>query len=190
MEKNVSVKIANAHQNVAVDNLSPLLEKQNAIISQLMKKGLSQDMAEELFQSALMKAISSMEQLVSIEKFENWFSVILKNLVLDHFRQETRSKKLQNNLKPLTEDLFNETSETFCQCVLHLIEDLNDDLKSVLSLRVIDGLSLKETADILDVSENVVKVRTHRAKAAMKKNLKQCCGAKSLADTVDCACSH
>ena len=52
--------------------------------------------------------------------------------------------------------------------VLRAIERLPDDYRIVLMLRDIEELSTRETAELLDCSENAVKVRLHRARAALK----------------------
>jgi RNA polymerase sigma-70 factor (ECF subfamily) len=43
--------------------------------------------------------------------------------------------------------------------------------KSVLLLRDIEELSTQETAEILEVSEDVVKTRLHRARLAVRRRL-------------------
>ena len=51
------------------------------------------------------------------------------------------------------------------------LDELSDDFRIVLILRDYEGYSTKETADALQISEQNVKVRLHRARAAMKKLL-------------------
>jgi RNA polymerase sigma-70 factor (ECF subfamily) len=46
---------------------------------------------------------------------------------------------------------------------------LPEDARAVVVLRDIEGLSTKEVADLLGVTENVVKVRLHRAHARLRK---------------------
>jgi RNA polymerase sigma-70 factor, ECF subfamily len=45
---------------------------------------------------------------------------------------------------------------------------LPEDARAVVVLRDIEGLSTKEVADLLGVTENVVKVRLHRAHARLR----------------------
>jgi RNA polymerase sigma-70 factor (ECF subfamily) len=46
---------------------------------------------------------------------------------------------------------------------------LPEDARAVVVLRDVEGLSTKEVADLLGVTENVVKVRLHRAHARLRK---------------------
>lgn len=48
------------------------------------------------------------------------------------------------------------------------IADLPEDARAVVVLRDVEGLSTKETAAVLGISENTVKVRLHRAHAKLR----------------------
>ena len=52
-----------------------------------------------------------------------------------------------------------------------LVEDLPDANRAVFMLRDVEGMSTAETADALDISEDNVKVRLHRARAALRSGL-------------------
>ena len=51
------------------------------------------------------------------------------------------------------------------------IEELPADARAVVVLRDVQGLSTKETAAMLGISESAVKVRLHRAHAALRKRM-------------------
>jgi RNA polymerase sigma-70 factor (ECF subfamily) len=51
------------------------------------------------------------------------------------------------------------------------IDALPDGLRVVFMLRQVEGLSTGETATCLDVSEDVVKTRLSRARAALRRDL-------------------
>ena len=48
------------------------------------------------------------------------------------------------------------------------IDELPEPYRNVLLLRDIEGLDTKETADLLEVSPNAVKIRLHRARLALR----------------------
>jgi len=52
--------------------------------------------------------------------------------------------------------------------VADAIADLPDDARAVVMLRDVQGLSTKEAADVLGISESAVKVRLHRAHAKLR----------------------
>jgi RNA polymerase sigma-70 factor (ECF subfamily) len=49
------------------------------------------------------------------------------------------------------------------------LAELSEDAREVVVLRDVEGLSTKETAELLGISEGAVKVRLHRAHAALRK---------------------
>jgi RNA polymerase sigma-70 factor (ECF subfamily) len=53
----------------------------------------------------------------------------------------------------------------------HAITQLKPDLRTVFVLRDIEELSTAETAEILGITENLVKVRLHRARLALREKL-------------------
>lgn len=55
------------------------------------------------------------------------------------------------------------------QAIRHAIENLPDTHRDVLLLRYVEELDTEETAGILRSSCGAVKVRSHRARAALKK---------------------
>ncbi|MGB9605890.1 MAG: sigma-70 family RNA polymerase sigma factor, partial [Bryobacteraceae bacterium] len=55
--------------------------------------------------------------------------------------------------------------------VRQAIEELPEIYKTVLLLRDIEGLSTAETAEVLEVSDEVVKTRLHRARLAIRQKL-------------------
>jgi len=146
--------------------------------------------AEEVAQETLMKVFESADQLREPEKVKPWVFRIAKNacltkrrksiyappreLSLDEFlparhqdgdqvRLEIADwsslpdgKALQSEMKRLLEKAIRELPETY---------------RSVVLLRDMEELSTQETSQILDVSEDVVKTRLHRARLAIRKRL-------------------
>ena len=57
------------------------------------------------------------------------------------------------------------------------VDRLGDGYREVFMLRQVEGLSTAETAQVLDVSEDVVKTRLSRARAALQRDLLEHAGA-------------
>ena len=60
-------------------------------------------------------------------------------------------------------------------CIREFIENLHANYKSVLILSEFEGLKNKEIAEILNVSLDTVKIRIHRARTRLKKELEKGC---------------
>lgn len=57
--------------------------------------------------------------------------------------------------------------------VAAVLAELSDDARAVVVLRDVDGLSTKEAAAVLGISEGTVKVRLHRAHAKLRQLVSQ-----------------
>jgi RNA polymerase sigma-70 factor (ECF subfamily) len=53
------------------------------------------------------------------------------------------------------------------------IQEIPEDYRIVFSLRELNGLSVAETAEALDITESNVKVRLNRAKTMLQKEIKK-----------------
>jgi RNA polymerase sigma-70 factor (ECF subfamily) len=61
------------------------------------------------------------------------------------------------------------------ECVKEFIDRLPSDYKTVMLLSELEGFKNREIADILQVSLNTVKIRLHRARVMLKKELNDGC---------------
>jgi len=57
------------------------------------------------------------------------------------------------------------------QLVEAAIDALPDEFRTVFVARVVEGLSIEETADLLDIVPETVKTRLHRARVMIRKQL-------------------
>ncbi len=68
---------------------------------------------------------------------------------------------------------YDDTADAESRELFTEIAALPPKWRSVLLLHYVEGYSLQEIADILAVSENAVKKRMQRAKAALKKRMEE-----------------
>ncbi len=61
------------------------------------------------------------------------------------------------------------------ECIRSFIEKLSPDYKAVIVLSELEGFKNKEITDILQISLDIVKIRLHRARANLKKELEANC---------------
>jgi len=146
--------------------------------------------AEEVAQDALLKIFENFDHLREPERVRPWIFRIAKNaclmkrrksifapaqeLSLDQFlparSQEGGHVKLEiadwSNL-PDDQVLRSEMNEALAKA----IGALPEMYRSVVLLRDLEELSTQETAEILEVSEDTVKTRLHRARLALRQAL-------------------
>lgn len=145
------------------------------------------NLAEDAVQGAFANIFKALDGFDGRSAVKTWMHAIVVNQALMLLRRQKRLKEdLVDDLQPVfdrngcrVEDLWTtlETPETLMQQsqlrerVKQEIEALPDAYRVVLLLRDVEELSTAETAAALDMSEAAVKVRLHRARAALKKRL-------------------
>jgi RNA polymerase sigma-70 factor (ECF subfamily) len=138
--------------------------------------------AEEVAQDTLLKVFESFDQLRDPEKVRSWVFRIAKNYCLMKRRKSMFAPEAEVSLdeerevpiqvpdsSDLPEDhvLRREMSDQLVQA----LRALPDGYRSVVLLREMEGLSTAETAELLDLSEDAVKQRLHRARAMLRQSL-------------------
>jgi len=96
---------------------------------------------------------------------------------IDLFREEIPNEVRDWEADPEKRYLFEElTNEIRSQCYFFMTFRLTDEQRVVYVLKNILGLSLSTIAEILEIDENTVKARLHRAKENLVRYFKENCG--------------
>jgi RNA polymerase sigma-70 factor (ECF subfamily) len=152
---------------------------------------------EDAMQEAYVSAFTHLDQFQGSARWSTWLCRIAYNEALARVRRLKRfvsieagrdaggEGSMQDKNAPRTPapDPERTTGDRELARVLEgAIDRLPDIYRAVLMLRQIDGLGVAETASVLDVAEEVVKTRLHRARALLRTELEERIGAQ-LDDT-------
>ncbi len=137
--------------------------------------------AEDVMQQAYVNAYAHLRQFEGRAKFSTWLTKIAVHEAIARARHQGRYEPLEidsaENVEPLmaTSGVPDPERETFGRELGALLEaavdDLPDGCREAFVLRQIEGLSTSETAQVLGVSDDAVKTRFSRAKAALRRDL-------------------
>lgn len=138
---------------------------------------------EDLMQDAYVNAFFNLKKFENRSSFKTWFTRIMLNLCFQ------KKQKLSFKNEIITDEIKNEKSDimfhhstnnekiTVNKELGHIIENaihqIPEDYRIVFTLRELNGLSVAETAEALDISESNVKVRMNRAKGMLQKEIKK-----------------
>jgi RNA polymerase sigma-70 factor (ECF subfamily) len=135
------------------------------VLFRMGDRNLAEDITQETFLRALRRISSVNYQGKDIGA---WFVTIARNLIFDHvkssrYRLESTTAEIVE-LSPSTSGpeqqvLDGATHEELLRCV----HKLNPDQQECIQLRFLQGLSVAETARIMDRNEGAVKALQHRA---------------------------
>jgi RNA polymerase sigma-70 factor, ECF subfamily len=134
--------------------------------------------AEDVMQEAYVNAYAHLAQFDGRAKFSTWLTKIAVYEALlrakRRMRYEPLDDRAEDTLMPATlspdpeQQAFGGELRALIEAA---IDALSDGYREVFMLRQVEGLSTAETADVLGVSEDVVKTRLTRARHAIQQNL-------------------
>jgi RNA polymerase sigma-70 factor, ECF subfamily len=136
--------------------------------------------AEDLTQEVFFKVYRALDSYKKEQEFSWWLVSISRNACIDYYRSMKREKKiLSNDVDELKNFRFqglspegNLEAAERSKALRDSLSELPDDLRRVLILRDLQGLSYKEIADQLRLAEGTVKSRIHRGRAELAEKIK------------------
>ena len=146
--------------------------------------------AEDIVQDAYVRAYEHLHEFEGRAQFSTWLTKIAiyeayaRVRRVDYKRVDSISllEGQGVDMKSKGRDPEEQTYDGELQSVLERAFDaLSDDYRSVFMLREIEGLSTAETAECLDISEENVKIRLHRGRALLQRELYSLVGANTSA---------
>jgi RNA polymerase sigma-70 factor (ECF subfamily) len=150
----------------------------SSLAYRLMK---DRDEADDVVQESFIQACRHVKAFEGKSSLGTWLHRITYNAAqMRHRRKELPTVKIDTQVddeqSPHWNDLIDETktpehavltTESY-KIVNQALHALPASLRSVLVLRVIEGLNTKETAERLGIEEAAVKVRLHRARQQLR----------------------
>ncbi len=140
--------------------------------------------AEDIAQEAFLRAFVNIHSYNTEFKFSTWLYRITTNLCIDRIRKKKPSYYLDAEVAgteglnmysqiPSTTRLPEDDVESLelQDTIQKEIMKLPEKYRSVIVLKYIEELSLKEISDILDMPLGTVKTRIHRGREALRKRL-------------------
>ena len=146
--------------------------------------------AEDVMQDAYVRAYEHLDQFAGRAQFATWLTRIAIHEALARAKRRGRWESL-NSDEETGEDMvpapmhLNPEQQASSGEVRKLLEEailaLPDAYRAVLMLRDVEEMNTAEAAAALDISEENVKVRLHRARALLRRELYARAGATSTA---------
>ena len=144
--------------------------------------------AEEVAQEALMKVFENLNQLREPEHLKPWVFRIAKNACLTKRRKSIFAPAKELSLEDLRPQRNGESGELdiadwsavpesaaqnveLREALQRAVQKLPELYRAIFLLRDVEGMSTAESAEILGVSEDVIKTRLHRGRLLLRAEL-------------------
>ncbi|MFC4164622.1 RNA polymerase sigma factor [Epilithonimonas zeae] len=173
------------YQNGEEKALSTLINKHKKdLFSFIFYKLMDEDLANDIFQDTFIKIIITLKEgrYKEENKFILWAKRIAHNLIIDHYRLQSKNIKISETSYENEEfsifDIIKEPENNIedklianqiNEDLLKMLVMLPDNQQEVIKLRFFDGLSFKEIADHTDTSINTTLGRVRYALINLRK---------------------
>ena len=169
--------------------LDRIVAHQNKFLGFLQLRVEDAATAQDILQSAYLKAIEHGAEIRDDESTVAWFYRILRNTITDHYRRGAARDRAHEgfaNEAPVSYEP--ELAQTVCACVGDVVHDLKDEYRMAIEQVDLGVKSVEDFAQAAQISANNASVRLHRARKAIAKQLTTVCGACAKHKCLDCTC--
>ncbi|MEZ4787288.1 MAG: sigma-70 family RNA polymerase sigma factor [Flavobacterium haoranii] len=161
--------------------LATLIKRhQSKIYGFIYSKIQDRDICDDIFQDTFVKVIKTLKTKSYNEegKFLPWVMRIAHNLIIDYFRKSKKMPMHRDNDEYSIFSLISDTSPNVESRIIteqieldlsRIIDELPDDQREVLVMRIYQDLSFKEIADLTGVSINTALGRMRYALLNLRK---------------------
>lgn len=171
--------------------LARLADGRQQFLAFLRKRVSSEAAAEDILQSAFVRGIEKGEAVRDEESVVAWFYRLLRNAVIDYYRQSGSAERASDELaRHLTDrqEPDDPLKSEICQCVTALLDTVKPEYRQALETIDLNEGSLADLAAKAGVTANNAAVRVHRAREALRKRVAQTCGICATHGCLDCQC--
>jgi len=178
------------------NSLSPgaiqrLVESHRQFLSFVERRVESRAVAEDILQSAFVRGLELGGEVRDEESAVAWFYRVLRNAVVDHYRHRASTERALEGwgrefIAQTTPEA--ELQQDICQCISALMETLKPEYQQALRIVDLDEGSLNDLAQRSGITSGNAAVRVHRAREALRKQVRTACGSCAEHGCLDCQC--
>lgn len=170
--------------------IARLVEGHRKFLAFLERRVESRAVAEDILQTAFARGLERGAG-VQEEKVVAWFYRVLRNAVIDHYRQRSTAERVTEAWArefPDVQEPETELRREICQCVSSLVDTLKPEYRDALRVVELEEGTLKDLAQQSGITADNAAVRVHRARAALRRQIEQACGTCAVHGCLDCSC--
>jgi RNA polymerase sigma-70 factor (ECF subfamily) len=154
---------------------SALVERHAPALARFASSLGVRDDVEELVQDTFVRAFQSLDGFRGASSFRTWLFTIARRLLLDRRRSEQRRRdrvEIKEGDVATEYDALDALVAGEAEArVLKATKRLSPTQREVFMLRVAEGLSYKEIADVVGTTEGAARVHYHNAMRTIKEHL-------------------
>jgi RNA polymerase sigma-70 factor (ECF subfamily) len=178
-------------RSLSSEAVARLVEGHREFLAFLERRVESRAAAEDILQAAFARGLERGAG-VQDEKVVAWFYRVLRNSLIDHYRQRsTSARAMEAWARELTElqEPDPVLRQEICQCVSGLLATLKEEYQQALRIVDLEDGKLSDLAQQSGITAENAAVRVHRARKALRRQVEQACGTCAEHGCLDCHCN-
>lgn len=168
-----------------------LIENLQVFVAFARKRLRNPDLAEDVVQESLLKALQAERKPATSEDVIAWFYRILRRSIIDIYRRDETRKRMLEKFEAEFSETPDAAAETeLCRCFKSLVARMRPQYRNVLEQIDLGETTIADFAKTSGESVNNVTVRLHRARQQLRKQVEQACKVCSAHGCIDCTCEN
>jgi RNA polymerase sigma-70 factor (ECF subfamily) len=164
----------------------------DAFLAYLRRRVDDPELAEDLLQDSLLRAVRAAPQLKDHERLLPWFYRVLHNAAVDAYRRRgVRAEGMPTVTLETAGHVAAPAAEAdpiACACFRALLPSLKPEYADLIESLDLGSETPDQAAARLGITSNNLKVRHHRARQALRQRLEQTCRTCAEHHCLDCTC--
>ncbi len=155
-----------------------ILERRDALLGFIRSKVGDDELAEDILQESLLRALRAAPELQDEDKFVSWLYQIIRNAITDTYRRHAAAaRRLEKYAFEIAdqEEPSPQEHAALCECFRSVLPTMNPEYAELIESMDLSGEQAEEVAERLDITRNNLKVRHHRARRQLRERLEETC---------------
>jgi len=159
------------------------------LLRYIQKRVNDPDLAEDILQEGLLKALWSAGDLRDEDRLVPWFYRIINNAIIDAYRKrDVEMRYLETYAREIELEAEPESQAALCECFRELFPSMKPEYAELIDRLELQPGDPGQVAQQLNIQPNNLKVRRHRARQALKQRLEETCRVCAVHGCLDCTC--
>lgn len=151
-----------------MDVVHDILPLKNQMYRLALRITLSSQEAEDVVQDVIIRIWKMRDTLDRLDSLEAYAMRMTRNLAIDRQRMPVNQTETIDPAMAVSHDDLTAEHDDRLDIIRQYMAQLPEKQRTAMQLRDFEGLSYREIADIMHISEDQVKVNIHRARLNIK----------------------
>ena len=166
-------------------------DRREALLGFIRSKVDDDELAEDILQDSLLRALQAAPELLRDEKLVPWLYRIIRNAITDTYRRHAAAaRRLERYaMEEPDAEVPPDDHAALCECFRGVLPTMKPEYAELIKAMDLGNEPSEHMAERLDISRNNLKVRHHRARQQLRQRLEETCRTCATHGCIDCTCA-